>query len=94
MPLPTPNEGESRSDFMDRCVDQAVGDGMERGEAVAACEGQYDDGQRAAAAGGDPVPSDLAGDVARGFANNSGDAAGCQCASCAPTADVDPGGGL
>ena len=39
--MPTPREGESRSDFVARCVPVAMGEGLDQDAAVGKCEGMY-----------------------------------------------------
>src|SRR5262249_10906303 len=41
--IPAPEEGESREDFVDRCVDEISGDGVSDEDAEYACEMQYED---------------------------------------------------
>lgn len=37
MPLPKPNKGEKKADFISRCISKAVKDGMPQDQAIAAC---------------------------------------------------------
>lgn len=41
MPVPTPNAGESREDFMGRCVSFLTGEGKPQDQAVAICSSQW-----------------------------------------------------
>jgi hypothetical protein len=40
--MPTPNDGESRDDFMDRCIPQVISEGKEQDQAVAICSSLYE----------------------------------------------------
>ena len=40
--MPTPNENESRDDYMKRCVPQVMGEGLTQEQAVGKCEGMFD----------------------------------------------------
>jgi HK97 family phage prohead protease len=48
MPLPTPSGDESQSEFMSRCVSEAMDGDMEQDQAVAACLSQWSDSQKSA----------------------------------------------
>lgn len=43
MPLPTPNIGESRDDFMNRCISFVVNEGTEQEQAIAICNRQWEE---------------------------------------------------
>ncbi len=44
--MPTPNSGESKDDFMARCVPMLIDEGREPRQAVAICSSMYDHRQR------------------------------------------------
>lgn len=39
--MPTPQKGESRDDFLDRCIPMLVSEGKPRAQAVAICSSMY-----------------------------------------------------
>ena len=42
-PIPTPNSGESRDDFMGRCISFIVNEGTPQEQSVAICSRQWDE---------------------------------------------------
>jgi len=43
MPIPTPNNGESREDFMNRCISFIIDEGSSQDQAIAICNQQWSD---------------------------------------------------
>ena len=47
MPIPTPDTGESRNDFMSRCVEFLINEGTDQEQAVAICSIQWEENKSA-----------------------------------------------
>lgn len=43
--MPTPNDDESREEWMERCISVLIDEGRERDQAVAICSSMWDDKQ-------------------------------------------------
>ena len=46
MPIPKPNSGETREQFMNRCVSFVVNEGTPQEQAVAICSIQWDESEK------------------------------------------------
>ena len=46
MPLPTPRSGESRNDFISRCISQTQGEFNDNAQRAAVCNSQWDKKQK------------------------------------------------
>lgn len=47
--MPTPEPGETRDDFLERCIPELVDEGNEQDQAVAICSSMYEEAKESAA---------------------------------------------
>ena len=46
MPIPKPNKGEKKKDYVSRCIASEISAGVEQSQAAAICHSQWDDSRK------------------------------------------------